>query len=116
VLKVGANEDGLGGDEAADCLRYLVGTKSRKTEGAGINDQAHLPPPESAGGAHDALSICRQPWCGGRELNHAARSNLLGEELRRSPLGWSGRAPDWGISTLPALQHDPNRTVLLERL
>jgi hypothetical protein len=29
VLKVGANEDGLGGDEAADCLRYLVGTKSR---------------------------------------------------------------------------------------
>ena len=29
VLKVDADEDGVGGDDAADCLRYLVGTKSR---------------------------------------------------------------------------------------
>ena len=26
VLKVDANEDGVGGDDAADALRYLVGT------------------------------------------------------------------------------------------
>ena len=29
VLKVDADEDGVGGDDAADCLRYLVATKSR---------------------------------------------------------------------------------------
>jgi len=30
VLKVDADEDGVGGDDAADCLRYLVETKQRK--------------------------------------------------------------------------------------
>ena len=29
VLKVDADKDGVGGDDAADCLRYLVATKSR---------------------------------------------------------------------------------------
>jgi hypothetical protein len=29
VLKVDADEKGLGGDDAADCLRYLVATNSR---------------------------------------------------------------------------------------
>ncbi len=29
VLKVDADEDGVGGDDAADCMRYLVATKSR---------------------------------------------------------------------------------------
>ncbi|MEI6196856.1 MAG: hypothetical protein WCS42_21275, partial [Verrucomicrobiota bacterium] len=29
VLKVDADEDGIGGDDAADCLRYLVATKGR---------------------------------------------------------------------------------------
>jgi len=29
VLKVDADEDGVGGDDAADWLRYLVATKSR---------------------------------------------------------------------------------------
>jgi len=29
VLKVDADEDGIGGDDAADSLRYLVATKSR---------------------------------------------------------------------------------------
>jgi phage terminase large subunit len=29
VLKVDADEDGVGGDDTADCLRYLVATKSR---------------------------------------------------------------------------------------
>ena len=29
VLKVDADEDGVGGDDAADCLRYLVATRSR---------------------------------------------------------------------------------------
>ena len=29
VLKIDADEDGLGGDDAADALRYLVATKSR---------------------------------------------------------------------------------------
>jgi hypothetical protein len=29
VLKVDADKDGNGGDDAADCLRYLVATKSR---------------------------------------------------------------------------------------
>jgi hypothetical protein len=29
VLKVDADEDGVGGDDAADALRYLVATKSR---------------------------------------------------------------------------------------
>jgi len=29
VLKVDADEDGVGGDDAPDCLRYLVATKSR---------------------------------------------------------------------------------------
>ena len=29
LLKVDADEDGIGGDDAADCLRYLVATKSR---------------------------------------------------------------------------------------
>ena len=29
VLKVDADEDGVGGDDAADCLRYLVATKAR---------------------------------------------------------------------------------------
>jgi phage terminase large subunit len=29
VLKVDADEDGVGGDDSADCLRYLVATKSR---------------------------------------------------------------------------------------
>jgi hypothetical protein len=29
VLKVDADDDGIGGDDAADCLRYLVATKSR---------------------------------------------------------------------------------------
>ena len=30
VLKVDAGEDVVGGDDAADCLRYLVATKERK--------------------------------------------------------------------------------------
>ena len=30
VLKVDADEDGVGGDDAADALRYLVGTKPRE--------------------------------------------------------------------------------------
>ena len=30
VLKVDADEDGIGGDDAADCLRYLVATKPRE--------------------------------------------------------------------------------------
>ncbi len=30
VLKVDADEDGVGGDDAADCLRYLVATKARE--------------------------------------------------------------------------------------
>ncbi len=29
VLKVDADEDGVGGDDAADCLRYLVAAKAR---------------------------------------------------------------------------------------
>ena len=29
VLKVDADEDGVGGDDAADALRYMVTTKSR---------------------------------------------------------------------------------------
>ena len=29
VLKVDADEDGVGGDDVAECLRYLVATKSR---------------------------------------------------------------------------------------
>ena len=29
VLKVDADDDGVGGDDAADCLRYLVATKIR---------------------------------------------------------------------------------------
>jgi hypothetical protein len=29
VLKVDADEDGVGGDDAADCARYLVATKPR---------------------------------------------------------------------------------------
>jgi hypothetical protein len=29
VLKVDCDEDGAGGDDAADALRYLVATKSR---------------------------------------------------------------------------------------
>ena len=29
VLKVDADDEGIGGDDAADCLRYLVATKSR---------------------------------------------------------------------------------------
>jgi hypothetical protein len=29
VLKVDADEDGLGGDDAADALRYLVATRAR---------------------------------------------------------------------------------------
>jgi hypothetical protein len=29
VLKVDADEDGVGGDDAADALRYLVATKTR---------------------------------------------------------------------------------------
>jgi hypothetical protein len=29
ILKVDADENGVGGDDAADCLRYLVATKSR---------------------------------------------------------------------------------------
>jgi hypothetical protein len=30
VLKVDEDEDGNGGDDSADCLRYLVATKERK--------------------------------------------------------------------------------------
>jgi hypothetical protein len=30
VLKVAADEDGVGGDDAADALRYLVATKARE--------------------------------------------------------------------------------------
>jgi hypothetical protein len=30
VLKVDADDEGVGGDDAADCLRYLVATKSRE--------------------------------------------------------------------------------------
>jgi hypothetical protein len=29
VLKADADEDGVGGGDAADCLRYLVATKAR---------------------------------------------------------------------------------------
>jgi hypothetical protein len=29
VLKVDADEDGVGGDDTADCLRYLVATQPR---------------------------------------------------------------------------------------
>ena len=30
VLKVDADEDGVGGDDAADALRYMVATKGRE--------------------------------------------------------------------------------------
>ena len=30
VLKVDADEDGVGGDDCADALRYLVATKARE--------------------------------------------------------------------------------------
>jgi len=30
VLKVDADEDGVGGDDTADCLRYMVATRERK--------------------------------------------------------------------------------------
>ena len=30
VLKVDADDEGVGGDDAADCLRYLVATKARE--------------------------------------------------------------------------------------
>jgi len=30
VLKVDADEDGVGGDDAADCLRYLMARKARE--------------------------------------------------------------------------------------
>ncbi len=33
MLKVDADEDGVGGDDAADALRYLVGTKAREVRG-----------------------------------------------------------------------------------
>ena len=29
VLKVDCGDDGVGGDDAADCLRYLVATRAR---------------------------------------------------------------------------------------
>ncbi len=29
VLKIDADEEGIGGDDAGDCLRYLVATKAR---------------------------------------------------------------------------------------
>jgi hypothetical protein len=29
VLKVDADEDGVGGDDAADAMRYLIATKAR---------------------------------------------------------------------------------------
>jgi hypothetical protein len=29
VLKVDADEDGVGGDDTADCMRYLVATRER---------------------------------------------------------------------------------------
>ena len=32
VLKVDAEENGVGGDDAADALRYLVATRSREIE------------------------------------------------------------------------------------
>jgi phage terminase large subunit len=32
VLKVDADEDGVGGDDAADALRYLVATKAREVK------------------------------------------------------------------------------------
>jgi hypothetical protein len=32
VLKVDADEDGVGGDDAADCLRYLIATRERKSD------------------------------------------------------------------------------------
>ena len=32
VLKVDADDDGIGGDDAADCLRYLVATKTRTVQ------------------------------------------------------------------------------------
>lgn len=31
-VKVDEDEDGVGGDDAADCLRYLVATKTRTIE------------------------------------------------------------------------------------
>ena len=36
VLKVDADEDGVGGDDAADALRYLVATKSRTVDAAEV--------------------------------------------------------------------------------
>jgi hypothetical protein len=30
VLKVDGDEEGVGGDDAADCLRHLVATKARE--------------------------------------------------------------------------------------
>jgi phage terminase large subunit len=32
VLKVDADEDGVGGDDTANCLRYLVATRERKVK------------------------------------------------------------------------------------
>jgi len=32
LLKVDADEDGVGGDDAADCLRYLVARRREKSE------------------------------------------------------------------------------------
>jgi hypothetical protein len=34
LLKVDAHEDGVGGEDAADCLRYMVGAKTQTISNA----------------------------------------------------------------------------------
>jgi hypothetical protein len=38
VLKVDADDDGVGGDDTANCLRYLVATRERKVTQRKLRD------------------------------------------------------------------------------
>ena len=82
VLKVDCDEDGVGGDDAADCLRYLVATRARtvtQRKLRGFNDENVRPLGFLFRLGPEISSTCQ------KECPNALRNDYYQSE--RSPLG-----------------------------
>ena len=82
MLKVDADEDGNGGDDAADCLRYLVATKSRRPTPEQLRAAyAHLTGPAAPVWDAGEQPLC--PRCGGQLFLERYAHEVV---RRRAPL------------------------------
>jgi len=58
VLKVNADEDGNGGDDMADCLRYLVATRTRTVAQRKLSGLCFAINPQLLRAAMIRLTVC----------------------------------------------------------